>query len=281
MKSNVPGGIRVAVCIPSGDDWKAFFAISLIQMMDWTTRMGGGIDLDLHNVRMTVLSESRHRLVQSAIAGGATHVLFLDSDMTFPPDTLLRLLAHDKDIVGAICPTRRSLRPPSNVQQAQPGTPKSTWTIVPPDPKGGLLRVTHVGTAVLLLRTSVFGKIEQPWFPNPWSADQNCYLGEDVGFCARMNEAGVELYADMSFSYDIGHCGQHVYSLRGPIDSAEFLTFLRPYRSAALAQDHIGLVRGGPRDDSPTNATRGQRPELSERKPLLQAVRNAFGGLVR
>src|SRR6185503_12415001 len=37
--------------------------------------------------------------VQDAIEKKATHIFFVDSDMQFPPDTLERLLAHDKEIV--------------------------------------------------------------------------------------------------------------------------------------------------------------------------------------
>ena len=42
-----------------------------------------------------------------ALAVDATHILWLDSDMRFPADTLGRLLARNRDIVGANYCARR------------------------------------------------------------------------------------------------------------------------------------------------------------------------------
>ena len=50
--------------------------------------------------------------VQDAIEKKATHIFFVDSDMSFPGDTLERLLAHDKEIV-TVEYNRRRLPPES------------------------------------------------------------------------------------------------------------------------------------------------------------------------
>ena len=36
-----------------------------------------------------------------------THILFSDDDMEYPPDTLQKLLAHDKDLIGTLYNIRR------------------------------------------------------------------------------------------------------------------------------------------------------------------------------
>jgi len=54
----------------------------------------------------SMLVQQRHSLVERALRQNPTHILFIDSDMEFPADTLNRLLAADKDIVGANCTTR-------------------------------------------------------------------------------------------------------------------------------------------------------------------------------
>ena len=43
---------------------------------------------------------SRTWLVNEAIRLGATHLFFTDADMAYPDDTIVRMLAHKKDIVG-------------------------------------------------------------------------------------------------------------------------------------------------------------------------------------
>src|SRR5947208_1793411 len=44
----------------------------------------------------------RNKLAQRAIDAGAEWLMFIDDDHTFPKDLLLRLLAHDKPVVGAL-----------------------------------------------------------------------------------------------------------------------------------------------------------------------------------
>jgi len=40
---------------------------------------------------------------------GCSHILFIDSDMTFPQDMIQRLIDRDVDIVAANCARRRML----------------------------------------------------------------------------------------------------------------------------------------------------------------------------
>jgi hypothetical protein len=45
----------------------------------------------------TFVHQAREKLLHDVVElWGATHVLWLDADMTFPPDAALRLLAHDR-----------------------------------------------------------------------------------------------------------------------------------------------------------------------------------------
>ena len=44
---------------------------------------------------------ARNGLVKEAIARKGTHILFVDSDMYFPPDAIKKLVEQDRDIVGA------------------------------------------------------------------------------------------------------------------------------------------------------------------------------------
>lgn len=50
----------------------------------------------------TIIQNQRADLCLDAMREGCTHILFIDSDMTFPQDLVGRLLAHDKEIVGQL-----------------------------------------------------------------------------------------------------------------------------------------------------------------------------------
>ena len=53
------------------------------------------------NAKSSIVAEARNDGVDLARQFGADFLLFLDSDMVFPSNTLHRLLAHGRDIVGA------------------------------------------------------------------------------------------------------------------------------------------------------------------------------------
>ena len=87
--STVPS---VAICFPSGDMVHADFAMSLAGMC----AESGRIHTTLINTKSSIVAEARNRGVELAREFGATHLLFLDSDMVFPRATLQRLLARDQ-----------------------------------------------------------------------------------------------------------------------------------------------------------------------------------------
>src|SRR6185503_9300822 len=54
----------------------------------------------------TIIPNLRNQLVKVAIDNKASHILFIDSDMRFPPDTAQLLKTHNLDVVGANCRQR-------------------------------------------------------------------------------------------------------------------------------------------------------------------------------
>ena len=88
----------VAILVPSKDTVYSHFAYSLSNLVKTTTQMG--IETHLFFDASTILINQRENLIKQAIEVGAEWVLWLDSDMMFPPTTLLRLLGHNQNIVG-------------------------------------------------------------------------------------------------------------------------------------------------------------------------------------
>ena len=79
--------MRVGICIPSSDHWKADFGLSLAKMtahfvMNWPDKTA---EFGIHNFRSSILPSSRNALVEWAQETEATHVLFLDDDIAPHP----------------------------------------------------------------------------------------------------------------------------------------------------------------------------------------------------
>jgi GT2 family glycosyltransferase len=159
---------------------------------------------------------NRQKLLQTAIKERSTHLMFIDTDVFFQPDSVTRLLAHDKDIVGGlynikVMPKQNALRVLSITGEpiAVPATaiPRQLFDrvydpgcafIAPPT--GFLLinvdRVREVGldplTAFDFMRRS-----------------NGDLVGEDVAFCERAHMAGLEIWCDPTVAVE--HIGAYRY----------------------------------------------------------------------
>lgn len=195
---------RVAVSVPTGDTVAAGFAYDLARMMTATAAQHHDIELRLHFVRSSILPEARTELVKFALDADCTHALFLDSDMRFPKDTLVRLLAHREPIVGVNYARRRfPITPTASDENLQP-------VFVEPD-VDGLVPVGHMGFGVVLVDLDVFRRIPGPWFQIGFLAATGKYVGEDVYFCALVHEHGLTPLVDNTLSREIAHLGEMEY----------------------------------------------------------------------
>lgn len=61
----------------------------------------------------------------------------------------------------------------------------------------GLMRVDIAGTAAMLISRKVFERLPKPWFAMDYSrAAEGKWPGEDIWFCERLGEAGIDIWVD-------------------------------------------------------------------------------------
>lgn len=151
----------------------------------------------------TLLASQRHNLVLAARRENASHILFVDADMRFPSDAILRLLEAEVRVVGANCAKRRMPTGPTAANYVK-GKRVPVYTT---DDTHGLERVDRVGTGFLLIEMSVFSQIPAPWFETPWVEAAEAFMGEDVAFCCKLQQAKIPIFIDHDVSREIGHIG--------------------------------------------------------------------------
>lgn len=142
------------------------------------------------------IADLRNKAVKAAQQAGASHLLFLDSDMRFPEDTLDRLLARNVDIVAANY-VQRSMNEWCVARSE--GVPVSSVG------KTGLQQVDTTGTGVMLIRMRVFESMPKPWFDTP--NDGQTFTGEDVHFCQQALTHWFKVWIDHDLSQDVRHQG--------------------------------------------------------------------------
>jgi len=212
MKEN-----RVVVAIPSGDTWDARFAMSMVFMSCYVAANhhinGKTTHFHVHNKKGSILCAIRQGIIETAILNKATHVLFIDSDQTFPKDILNRLMAHNKPIVAVNIATKTF---PSSSTARKKGKDIRGVPVYTHQDSTGVEEVWRVGTGIMLIDLKVFKREkmpEAPWFNMEWNPEVGHYMGEDWYFCKCLEEAGVPIYIDHDLSNEVGHMGKLEYTI--------------------------------------------------------------------
>lgn len=113
-------------------------------------------------VNGTLVDKARNDATRQMLQRGAQWLLFVDADMSFPPDAVIRLLQHAyapgsmADAVGAYCTLKGDWALPT----IDTGT--GTWESWYPGQ--GVVEVIRTGGAFLLVKRHVFERMPEPWF---------------------------------------------------------------------------------------------------------------------
>lgn len=148
-------------------------------------------------------THARNMACKDAIEIGADWVLFIDSDMDFPPDTLSRLKAANADIA---CTDMWSRGWPSFRTVMRLSEPKEDGlkqAVPVPGSPTGVEAVDVCGMACTLIKTSLLRRMTEKWPDQPifWSGQH----GEDATFCFKAKEIGATMKCD--FGVVAGHWG--------------------------------------------------------------------------
>ncbi len=190
---------HVAVAIPCGTMVHADFAISLGSMM----HMLGEMPMSLVVGKSSIVADARNMGLEYAQKFNAEYILFIDSDMTFPRDALLKLLVRNVDIVGATYSRRTA--PFNFLGDILPEQPA--------DAPKGLLEMARIPTGFLLVKTRVFEQLKRPYFRFRVDEEAGVNIGEDYDFSDRVRSLGYRIWCDPYLSKEIGHIGEQAFKL--------------------------------------------------------------------
>lgn len=199
---------NVLIGICTGGSVYAETVTSLIGAMDVLKEKGIGVMLSIQIGGY--VAHNRNELVRRAQADGATHLMFIDADQTFPPSGIIRLLDHDKDIVGAMYNTR------GNYDE----NGKLISTLKMADEEGNLINTGKVPaqlfkcyavpTGFMLINMRVF---DDPDMPRPFfeagEDEKGEHYTEDVEFCKRAHAAHYDVWC--SPTIHVGHIGKQIF----------------------------------------------------------------------
>ena len=183
---------KILICVPSMDYVAAGFAQSLAML-----QKGGNETAIMFQVGSLVY-EARNKLAKKAIELETDYTMWFDSDMVFEPDTMLRLLKHNKPFISGAY-FRRS-PPYSLVAFEEVDAENRKWKdlALPSE----VTKCGGVGFGCVLVKTEVLFNVAAKY--GTWFEPMNNF-GEDLSFCYRARKCGYDLYIDPSIT--CGHIG--------------------------------------------------------------------------
>ena len=159
-----------------------------------------GYDVDFRYTFGYRIDQVRN-LIASWAANDYDYLFSVDSDIVFPPDTLKKMLSHNKDMVSGL------------YIQRIPGT--HALEIYLPNQWGGmnraelkqlpvnnLVEIGGCGFGCVLVKSEVFRAVGYPQFEYHVALDHKNTVSEDTDFCAKARNKGFKIYADTSIKCD-------------------------------------------------------------------------------
>jgi hypothetical protein len=224
--------IRLAIATPCfGGQVSSLYATSIFKLQR-ALRSTPEVELVIHmREGDALITRARADLVALFLDDpAATHLLFIDADIGFEPDQVMRLLASGGDMVGGAYPIKRVNWDKARkvIEEQRPNTRSAVldYVLEVEDPEriavvGGFARVRYAGTGFLMIRRQALERMCRHYAslqfrrehsiadslagsPNRFALFEcmiepasGIYLSEDFSFCKRWTDMGGEIWADL------------------------------------------------------------------------------------
>jgi hypothetical protein len=212
----------VFIAMPCYDSVKINSMLSIFKLIKQLGK--SGIEVGIHTMKSPLIHQARNYLTSVFLTTQYQYMLFVDSDVEFEPEAVVRMIVAKKNIVCT----------PYRVKSQE--TQKEIYTVEFKNPKnilvlaGGLVEIEAGPTGLMLIDRKVFEKIiknhpdlkiKNKATPNADKSHAFYYnffnfgfidgyaMGEDVSFCKLARSNDFKIYANIESS--TGHHGSFAW----------------------------------------------------------------------
>ena len=213
MNNNTQAKPSIFIAMPCYDSVKINTMLSVIKLVQQLGK--SGIETGIHTMKSPLIHQARNYLTSVFLTTQYQYMLFVDSDVEFQPEAVLRMMVAKKNIVCT----------PYRVKAEE--LSKHIYTVEFKDPKnilvlaGGLVEIEAGPTGLMLIDRKVFEKIiknhpelkiRNKATPHAEKSHEFYYnffdfgfndgyaMGEDVSFCRLARGNGFKIYANIESS---------------------------------------------------------------------------------
>ena len=203
----------VFIAMPCYDSVKINTMLSVVKLIQQLSK--SGIEAGIHTMKSPLIHQARNYLTSVFLTTEYQYMLFVDSDVEFEPESVVRMLVSKKRIVCT----------PYRVKS--PDITKHVYTVEFKDPKNilvlaeGLVEIEAGPTGLMLVERTVFEriiknhpelKIKNKATPTASKSHDFYYnffnfgfidgyaMGEDVSFCKLARDNDFKIYANIESS---------------------------------------------------------------------------------
>ena len=203
----------VFIAMPCYDSVKINTMLSVVKLIQQLGK--SGIEVGIHTMKSPLIHQARNYLTSVFLTTEYQYMLFVDSDVEFEPETVVRMLVAKKRIICT----------PYRVKS--PDITKHVYTVEFKDPKNilvlaeGLVEIEAGPTGLMLIERTVFERIiknhpelkiknkatptadkSHEFYHNffDFSFKEGYSMGEDVSFCRLARDNDFKIYANIESS---------------------------------------------------------------------------------
>jgi GT2 family glycosyltransferase len=156
------------------------------------------------------IDDVRNKISDYAIKEKYDYVLFVDSDMVLPEETLNKLLSSNKEISSGLYVKKNDSKVIPVAMIKEPGREPRNLTREEVLDKG-TIEVDAVGFGCVLVKTEVLLKVGYPQFQYKQGPETKMTTSEDIDFCLKAKYRNYRIF--LMTDLVIGHIGNKKYTI--------------------------------------------------------------------
>ena len=201
---------KIYIAMACYDSVKINTMLSVTRLVKEFTK--AGLEWQIETVKSPYVSKARNALTALFLRSKYDYLLFIDADVEFNPEAVIRMLVTKKDII--LTPYRIKFPQDVNFTKYSVSFPDDKNVSVLP---GDLVEISEGPAGLMLIHRKVFEflmdscprlkikhpfkKESDPYLYNFWDTtfdmDQGLWRGEDISFCRLARDYGFKIYANI------------------------------------------------------------------------------------
>ena len=201
---------KIYIAMACYDSVKINTMLSVTRLVKEFTK--AGLEWQIETVKSPYVSKARNALTALFLRSKYDYLLFIDADVEFNPEAVIRMLVTKKDII--LTPYRVKFPQDVNIAKYSVSFPDDKNVNILP---GDLVEISEGPAGLMLIHRKVFEflmdscprlkiqhpfkKESDPYLYNFWDTtfdmDQGLWRGEDISFCRLARDYGFKIYANI------------------------------------------------------------------------------------